>query len=200
MDQFSVLLKQGLSAAEKRMKVGEGSKIDYLQTQVQLKQLDLERRQLSVSLEARLREIGALTGIPSLQLQKVAGELPQTPVVQDWSALEDSLVATSPEYAAAQARIRQASAAVSRHESQPLPNLAVQLGAGVDNGTNSGMMNVQVGAPIPVFNKNQGNIAAARGRILPRPARGTTNRQLHPSAFGGSFWRVCSFCRSSENV
>jgi cobalt-zinc-cadmium efflux system outer membrane protein len=36
------------------------------------------------------------------------------------------------------------------------------MGAGVDNGTNSGMMNVQVGMPVPVFNKNQGNIAAAR--------------------------------------
>jgi cobalt-zinc-cadmium efflux system outer membrane protein len=53
-------------------------------------------------------------------------------------------------------------ASIRRQESQPIPNLGVQLGAGVDNGTNSGMLNVQLGAPIPVFNKNQGNIAAAR--------------------------------------
>jgi cobalt-zinc-cadmium efflux system outer membrane protein len=97
-----------------------------------------------------------------MQLQSVTGELPDLPVSQDWKSIEEGLVTMSPEYAAAQARIRQASAAVRRHESQTLPNLAVQLGAGVDNSTDSGMMNIQVGAPIPVFNKNQGNIAAAR--------------------------------------
>jgi cobalt-zinc-cadmium efflux system outer membrane protein len=162
IEQFSTLLKQGVDAAQKRMQAGEGSKIDLLQTQVQLKQLELDRRQLRASLDARLREIVALAGAPNMQLQGVTGELPETPVDQDWKAIEDGLVSSSPEYAAAQARIRQATAAIRRHESQPLPNLGVQFGAGVDNGTNSGMMNVQVGAPIPVFNKNQGNIAAAR--------------------------------------
>lgn len=162
IEQFSGLLKQGVSAAEKRMQAGEGSKIDLLQTQVQLKQLELDRRQLAASLAARLREIVALAGTPNLPLQAVAGELPESPTTQDWNAIEDGLVATSPEYAAAQARVRQASANIRRQESQPLPNLGVQFGAGVDNGTNSGMMNVQVGAPIPIFNKNQGNIAAAR--------------------------------------
>ena len=162
IDQFFELLKQGVNAAEKRMQAGEGSKIDLLQTQVQVKQLELDRRQLSASLSARLREIVALAGMPNIQLQAVAGELPKLPANQDWKAVEDGLVATSPEYAAAQARIRQASAAIRRQESQPLPNLNVQFGAGVDNSTDSGMMNVQVGAPIPVFNKNQGNIAAAR--------------------------------------
>jgi cobalt-zinc-cadmium efflux system outer membrane protein len=162
IDQFFELLKQGVNAAEKRMQAGEGSKIDLLQTQVQLKQLELDRRQLSASLSARLREIVALAGMPNIQLQAVAGELPKLPANQDWKTVEDGLVATSPEYAAAQARIRQASAAIRRQESQPLPNLNVQFGAGVDNSTDSGMMNVQVGAPIPVFNKNQGNIAAAR--------------------------------------
>ena len=162
IDQFFELLKQGVNAAEKRMQAGEGSRIDLLQTQVQIKQLELDRRQLSASLSARLREIVALAGMPNIQLQAVAGELPKLPANQDWKAVEDGLVATSPEYAAAQARIRQASAAIRRQESQPLPNLNVQFGAGVDNSTDSGMMNVQVGAPIPVFNKNQGNIAAAR--------------------------------------
>jgi cobalt-zinc-cadmium efflux system outer membrane protein len=138
IEQFSTLLKQGVDAAQKRMQAGEGSKIDLLQTQVQLKQLELDRRQLRASLDARLREIVALAGAPNMQLQGVTGELPETPVDQDWKAIEDGLVSSSPEYAAAQARIRQATAAIRRHESQPLPNLGVQ------------------------FNKNQGNIAAAR--------------------------------------
>lgn len=160
--QFSTLLQQGVTAAQRRMQAGEGSKIDLLQTQVQFNQLELDRRQLAVSLDARLREIVSLAGLPQLCFQSVTGELPCTPTIQDWKALEDVVIASSPEFAAAQARVRQASAAVRRHEIQPLPNLEVELGAGVDNGTDSSMMNVQIGAPIPVFNRNQGNIAAAR--------------------------------------
>lgn len=133
IDQFSKLLEQGVGAAKKRMEAGEASKIDLLQTQIQLKQIDLDRRQLVASLEARLREIVSLAGTPSMQLQSVAGELPELPATQDWKTIEEGLVATSPEYAAAQARIRQAIASIRRHESQPLPNLGVQFGAGVDN-------------------------------------------------------------------
>jgi cobalt-zinc-cadmium efflux system outer membrane protein len=162
IDQFSVLMKQGVDVASKRLKAGEGSKIDLLQTQVQLKQLELDRKQLIASLDARLREISSLAGAPNLELRRVSGELPDSPVTQDWRGIEEGVVAMSPEFAAAQARIRQASALIRRHEAQPLPNLGLQMGAGVDNGTNSGMMNVQVGVPVPVFNKNQGNIAAAR--------------------------------------
>ncbi len=162
IDQFLVLMRQGASASEDRLKAGESSKIDLLQTRLQLKQLELDRRQLAASLHARLREIASLAGSPSTQIHSVAGELPEAPLLQDWNSIEDGLVAASPEYSAAQARIRQASAAIRRHQVQPLPNLDLQFGAGVDNGTGSGMMNVQIGAPIPVFNKNQGNIAAAQ--------------------------------------
>jgi outer membrane protein, heavy metal efflux system len=162
IEQFADLLKLGVTASEKRMLAGESSKIDLLQTQLQWKQLELHRAQLSALLSARLRELAAYAGVPHLQLHGVTGELPDTAIVQDWHSIGDSLIAASPEYAAAQTRIREALAVIRRHESQPLPNLDVQLGAGVDNDTNSGMMNVQVGARIPVFNKNQGNLAAAR--------------------------------------
>ena len=162
VEEFSIQLQQGVIVAENRLKAGEASKIDLLQTQVQLKQLELQRKQLEASLKARLREVVALAGLPDLQLLGVIGKLPDFSEATDQNVLEEVLVAMSPEVTAAQARISQAAAAVRRHEVQPLPNLAVQLGAGVDNGTGSGMMNVQVGAPIPVFNKNQGNLVAAR--------------------------------------
>ncbi|WP_425399029.1 TolC family protein [Aeoliella sp.] len=161
IDGFSGLLQQGVQAAEERRKAGEGTQIDVLQTRVQRQQLELDRRQGMATLEARLKEISSLCGSPSLILEGVVGELPVQPQSLDWRSLEEELVTSSPEYAAAQARIRQATASLRRQRVQPIPNLAVQLGAGVDNGTDSGMLNLQVGAPIPVFNRNQGNIAAA---------------------------------------
>lgn len=162
IDQFVGLLQQGVDATEKRMQAGEASKIDLLQAQIQLKQLQLDSRQLTVTLEAKLREIAALTGLPSVSLKHVDGDFPKTPLIQDFAAIEAYLISTSPEYAAAQVRMRESTAALRRQEAQTIPNLLVEFGAGVDNENNSGMMNVQIGAPVPIFNKNQGNIAAAR--------------------------------------
>jgi cobalt-zinc-cadmium efflux system outer membrane protein len=93
------------------------------------------------------------------------GELPSTAEVQDWAALAESTILESPEYQVARARLSQSQANLQRQNVQAVPNLDVNIASGVDNGTNSGLINIQVGAPIPVFNKNQGNIAAARAEL-----------------------------------
>lgn len=162
IEGFAKLLSQGVEAAEQRMQAGEGSKIDLLQTRVQLQQLLLEQRQIDASLNAKRRELAALAGVPQWQSQAVTGQLPTEPSAIDWETVPVTLVAASPEYAAAQARIRQAAFAIRRHVVQPIPNLQLQLGAGRDNAVDAEMMTVQIGAPIPVFNRNQGNLAAAR--------------------------------------
>ncbi|MDM4018289.1 TolC family protein [Roseiconus lacunae] len=161
---FARQLERGVELAEKRYEVGEGTRIDVLQTRVQLKQLELDRQQKSATLRATLRQIAAVCGTPNRVLTGVTQDnLPAEPEMLDWVSLADTIVASSPEYSAAHARIRQASLAVRRHEAQPLPNLMFQVGTGVDYATGGhGLINVQAGAPIPVFNKNQGNIAAAK--------------------------------------
>ena len=57
------------------------------------------------------------------------------------------------------------SANVDRQQAQAIPNLSLMVGAGRDNGTGSGMINTQVGLPLPIHNKNQGNIAAAHAEF-----------------------------------
>lgn len=93
---------------------------------------------------------------------RLDGELPESDESLDWNYVSTTILNASPELQAAQTRVRQARAFLERQGVQAIPNLTMQMAAGVDNGTNSGMINLQVGAPIPVFNQNQGNIAAAR--------------------------------------
>ncbi len=72
------------------------------------------------------------------------------------------IIATSPQLAAAEARVERARANVQRQKAQPISNLTAQLGAGADSGTGDGFANVQLSLPIPVHNENQGNIRAAQ--------------------------------------
>lgn len=159
---FQGLMNKGYELAQLRLKASEGSKIDVLQTKVQRSEIDLVYRQTQARYDAAWREIAAITGVQAMSPTTLVSDFPVPANDMRWDDIAATLVSSSPEFAAAQARISQARAELERHGVQAIPNLTVQFGAGTDNGTNSGMMNLQVGAPIPVFNKNQGNIAAAR--------------------------------------
>jgi outer membrane protein, heavy metal efflux system len=160
--EFRGLMDKGYELAQLRLKAAEGSKIDVLQTRVQRNEIDLAYRQTQARYDASWREIAAVAGIQGLPPTILVSEFPLPSETMTWDSVASTIVASSPEYAASQARISQARAELERHGVQAVPNITTQLGAGFDNGTDSGLINLQVGLPIPVFNKNQGNIAAAR--------------------------------------
>lgn len=161
IDEFMTVADQGLNLAELRKKAGESAQVDVLQAKVQRSEVLLAKQQAVQIKDAVWRELVALTGTPMLPV-KLVGELPKVATTQDWDALANSIISSSPEHSAALARVNKARANLDRQQVQAIPNLTTQLAAGVDNGTNSQLVNVQIAAPIPVFNKNQGNIAAAR--------------------------------------
>lgn len=165
VSDFQSVTTRGIEVAEDRTKAGEGTRIESLQATVQKNEIDLALQQAEISFAATWRGLVALTGTPHMEPTDLVGELPQQMEQKDWSFVASSIVSSSPEYRAAQTRIAQARAALCRQGVQAIPNVTVQFAAGVDNSTNNGMMNFQIGAPIPVFNKNQGNISAAQAEF-----------------------------------
>ncbi|MGV3483985.1 MAG: TolC family protein, partial [Planctomycetaceae bacterium] len=160
--EFQSVGRKGFELAGVRKRAMEASQIEVLQAKIQMNQVDLAKQQAEVAYAAAWRELAAMAGNPNMQPVALVGEFNDQLQPIDWTATRSTLLAGSPEYLAAQTRVQQACLYLERQGIQAIPNLTVQLASGVDNGTNSGLINLQVGAPIPVFNKNQGNIAAAR--------------------------------------
>jgi cobalt-zinc-cadmium efflux system outer membrane protein len=165
IQEFRGVVDQGLKLAELRKQALEGSQVDVLQSRVQRSEVELALQQALQTQAAVWRQLAALTGNPALQQTVLEGELPHDFQTISWDQLASSMISASPEYSAAQARLNRARANLERQQVQAIPNVTTQLAAGVDNGTNSSIINLQVGAPIPAFNKNQGNIAAARAEF-----------------------------------
>jgi cobalt-zinc-cadmium efflux system outer membrane protein len=163
--EFQSVTTKAIEVAESRIKAGEGTRIDTLQATVQKNEIDLALQQAEIQFNAAWRGLVALTGTSHMEATTLVGELPQQMEPKEWNYLSSTIVSSSPEYCAAQTRVAQARAALQRHGVQATPNITVQFGAGVDNATNNGMMNLQLGAPIPIFNKNQGNICAAQAEF-----------------------------------
>ena len=160
--EFESVVSRGFELAELRKRAMEASQIEVLQAKIQLNQVELTKQQAEVTYSAAWRELAALSGNPDLQPRPLAGSFDSQIDSIDWVTTRAMLLTGSPEHMAAQTRVQQAAANLQRQGVQAIPNIQFQGGAGIDNGTNSGLINLQVGAPIPLFNKNQGNIAAAR--------------------------------------
>lgn len=160
--EFLDVLDRGVEIAEQRRAASEGTRIEVLQARVQRHEVDLVRQQTEFAFLGAWRDLAAIAGVPELQPSALVDELTQSAGPLDGEVTYQQLLASSPELNAARSRVAEARALIDRQQVQPVPNLMVQLGAGVDNGTGSGMINLQVGAPLPVHNDNSGNIAAAQ--------------------------------------
>ncbi len=161
---FRKIALKGVQVAQARVDAKEGSVPEVLQAEIQLTQVDVQRRQAEAAFRGAWNQLMAVTGLGVMDPGVLDGILPST-VVIDLQSIKGEALASSPELEAARARISRAKANVCRQEVQAIPNLSFQLAAGVDNGTDSGLINAQVGLPIPVFNKNHGNISAAHAEL-----------------------------------
>jgi cobalt-zinc-cadmium efflux system outer membrane protein len=162
ISEFEVVAAKGVELAELRRAASEGSQVDVLQARIQLQEVQLSKNQTNIALSSSWRELAAISGVETLQTSTLLGTLAEEPVEISWSDYTQQLLAGSPEYQVAQTQLQESLAVLQRQEVQAIPNWQVQLAAGKDNGTDSGMMNLQVGIPIPLHHANRGLIAAAR--------------------------------------
>ena len=162
---FEAVAAKGVGFAEARMRAKEGTRPEVLQAEIQLKEVQLQRRNADAAFRGAWTQLMAVSGMPDLQPGTLDGQLSVATADRDWEAIEGQILSSSPELQGARARFARARANLDRQRSQAIPNLSLLLGAGQDNGTGSSMMNTQIGLPVPIHNRNQGNIAAAHAEF-----------------------------------
>ncbi len=160
-NEFKQVAQQGVDTAKIRVESQLAPKSEQLQSQIQLSETEIAQRQAEFLMRGAWQELAAIAGMPQLQQTRLDGELRPAEIDRNWDDAYLTLLASSPELCRAHAQVRRTQANIARQQAQPIPNLDVMFQAGHDRSTGSGMINVQVGAPIPVFNQNRGNIEAA---------------------------------------
>lgn len=159
--EFLKVADQGVKVAERRKMAGEASQVEVLQSRILMSQVELAAQQIEARYLGAWKDLVAVAGVPHMSPTRLDGDLSSEGLDVDWDSKYHEILSQSPELAAAQRRVSQARAMLCRQEAQPIPNITMQLGAGFDQATDHGMLNLQFGAPIPVFNDNSGNISAA---------------------------------------
>lgn len=157
--------EQGVHTAEELMKAKEVARVDVLQAKVEADSAKILIEKARNRHAAAWRNLAAVVGDPALPTTSLSGDLQDNLTQYVWEDTLNQLWATSPQLAVAQAGVSRAQAALSRECAGRIPNVALQAGAQYDNATRDAIAGVQVGVPLPLFNRNQGNIIRAQSDL-----------------------------------
>ena len=136
-----------------------------LQAEVQEQNARLLRRTSQNRLEQVWRNLAAVTGTVELPVQPLVGDVRQLPASLDWQQQLDRVQSLSPEVATAMADIERARRALCRACVEAVPDISTQLSVQYDDSTDDTVTGIQVGLPLPLWNRNQGGIRQAKSEV-----------------------------------
>ena len=157
------LAERGLIVANARVTAGKSSPVEATRAQVQLSQIRLELNRAQIGLSDSYRRLAASTGSATPDFQAVATQTSSTPPLPPATQLLARLEQTA-ELRLAELHILQSEASVGLEKALRVPDLDVSIGSQYDASVRERVNLVGVSMPIPLFNRNQGNVLAATRR------------------------------------
>jgi cobalt-zinc-cadmium efflux system outer membrane protein len=157
--------------AQQLTNVGQADAPDVLQSEVEAERAKLGFAAAQRQYVGSFRQLAALAGNPDLPLALLDGDLEKTPEI-DADHLLPTLVAQSPSVKRAQQEVSRAEAVLQRNKREVVPDLNLRAGE-QQNFEELPGISKSVGAQsfatatiqIPLFNRNQGNIEAAKAEL-----------------------------------
>lgn len=157
------LAERGLVVANGRVSAGKSSPVEATRAQVQLSEIRLELNRAQIGLTDAYRRLAASTGSATPDFQAVASQRESTPVLPAATLLLARLEQTA-ELRLAELQVLQNEASLGLEKAQRIPDLDVSIGSQYDASVRERVNVVGVSMPIPLFNRNQGNVLAASRR------------------------------------
>lgn len=157
---------EGLKSAEALVAAKEVSRADLLQARVEVEAAAIQLQNARNRLTATGRRLAAVVGVPDVDLSRLQGDLEAELQPLSWQDALNRLLAESPELAQAQAAVQRAQWAVQRECAGRVPNIDTLASVRYDTSTQNTIAGVSIGMPLPVFDRNQGNIRRAQAELI----------------------------------
>ncbi len=163
---LSKLADDAVETSHQLANVGQADAPDVLESEVEAQQAQLAVIMSEQNQQRVWKALAAVVGNPRLPLMRLEGQLEDTPPVNA-DELVEKMVDESPAVRIAELGIKRTEAALARAKRETIPDLQLRGGLQhngelLSNGRPVGLQGfADVGLRIPLFNRNQGNIAAA---------------------------------------
>ena len=159
------------ATAHQLANVGQADAPDILQAEVEAEQAKLDYSVAQRQYIQAYHQLAALVGQPEMPLSLLEGDLDNPPEISADQATH-SILQNSPSIRRAQQEATRAEAALKRDKRESFPDLSLRVGEQQNLEHDPATMRpvgaqsfATAGIQIPIFNRNQGNIAAARADL-----------------------------------
>ncbi|WP_236645632.1 TolC family protein [Pseudomonas sp. Ant30-3] len=157
------LAERGLRVAQGRINSGKSSPVEGTRAEVQLSEVRLELRRAERDEARAYQQLAQVMGAPLPAFASVGDSGRSMPTVPEPSLLLDRIGETA-ELRLAKLQIDQREASLGLEKAQRIPDLTVSVGSQYDERERERVNVVGLSMPIPLFNRNQGNVLAAARR------------------------------------
>ena len=170
LSQIGQMVQQSEDDLER---TGQFDESEQLQTQIEVQRLHLAAFEQENVLREQWRRLAAIVGQPDLPQATVAGDLEHGwPEINEQQILE-TIANLSPATRIAEATAARANAEITRAKSQVIPNINALGGLEYNNEPLGSLPPHSIGweglaelsVQVPIFNRNQGNIAEAQAAL-----------------------------------
>ena len=144
------LAQRGLHVAQGRISSGKSSPVEGTRAEVQLSEVRLELKRAERDEANAYQQLARVMGVPLPAFASVSDSSQPMPTVPEPSLLLN--------------RIGQTAELLGLEKAQRIPDLTVSLGSQYDERERERVNVVGLSMPIPLFNRNQGNVLAAARR------------------------------------
>lgn len=159
------LADASVEQTRKLLEAKRGTRLDLVQLEVEAERLRTELEANDRELPAAFRRLAAAVGVPSLPHAQLVGTLDLPLPVYDLERVQQFVLSEHPEVRSAQIGIERARLLAERARKEPIPNVTVGAGYVRQNQNRSDDWTIGVSVPIPVWNRNQGNIMATQAQV-----------------------------------
>lgn len=175
--ELARIARDATKTTSELLNVGQADRPDYLESEIETQQVELDLQSAKNSLRQVWQSLAAVVGTPSMEPARLTGNLEEGIPTLDQDTLAVTLMRESPEIKRARAEVERSQAVLARAKAERVPDLFLRGGIGYSTeflesrtgatGRRTGPeANVQVGINLPIFNRNQGGIAAAQAEIV----------------------------------
>ncbi|MCH9638518.1 MAG: TolC family protein, partial [Betaproteobacteria bacterium] len=158
------LAQKVVDTATKRVQAGKAPPIEETRAKVSLASANIELKQAQRDLIALRKQLVLLWGGQTPKFERVLGDLESFVVVPEFNLLEDRM-RSNPLALSSLRNFEQRKALLTLERARRIPDVTVNAGVRRYEGAHDTTALVGLSIPLPLFNRNQGNLLAAHRRV-----------------------------------
>ncbi len=174
--ELAKITREAVSVSQELLNLGQADQADQLDVEIESQKTEVELTTAENQLAKSWQQLAAAVGDPMLQQAPLAGELEKGFPVFDKASVAQTLLLHSPDMKIARTGVERARAALDRAKAERVPDMVLRGGIGystekLELGSapfprrTGPEARIELGFRLPLFNRNQGGIAAAEAEL-----------------------------------